>query len=193
MTRRYGQYVYNFQTKPTKHGSFIGGLLSSEENRGIYCTRYPVSLKSTTLTSEAVEDKRTIQPVLWVHLVYVSKRISKGWHQIRIIKVAVDSLNLAICKASSIPSIRNTMDSYQEAYIFFHNSLILQHAIKCKFPTAKKKRLVNCAVQGGLKGIQLLRQFSIFLFFLCYHVEALNGKCYPSSCELLHPDGNNWK
>ena len=54
------------------------------------------------------------------------------------------SLNLVICKASAITSVRNMFDSCQHAFLFFHNSPKRQRFFEltietfCPIPTKKK-------------------------------------------------------
>lgn len=103
------------------------------------------------------------------------------------------SLNFVICKASTIPAVRNMFDSCQLAYLFFHNSLkrqrFLESVIAYSCPTAKKVKIKGLC---QTRWVERHSTFDTVYELYPYIVQTWDEMCCPSDCEALYPDGLKW-
>ena len=105
---------------------------------------------------------------------------------------------LAQFKFGHIPLITNSssnvMDSYQQAFLFFHNSPkrqhFLEHIINCFCLSASRTKI------SGLCKTRWVKRHNTFTTIpelYPYTVKTCDQICYLSDDDEIYPEGNSWK
>ena len=94
------------------------------------------------------------------------------------------SLNLVICKASAITSVRNMFDGCQQAFLFFHNSPKRQRffelVIESFCPTPTKKKIKGLC---QTRWVERHSTFDTILDLYPYLMQTWEEICCPSNCD----------
>ena len=103
------------------------------------------------------------------------------------------SLNLVICHACKIVSIRNMMDSCKELFAFFDNSpkreKFLDKIIDSLSAETKKRELKDLC---KTRWVERHSTFETLYELYEYIVIPLNEMCHPSNDESIYPDNECW-
>ena len=123
--------------------------------------------------------------------------------QAHIKKIALDadyqgcclhSLNLVICKTSTITYVRNMFDSCQQAFLFFHNSpkrqRFLELVIEPFCPMLAKKKIKGLC---QTRWVERHATFDTIFDLYTYLMRTWEEICSPSNCDQLYSNSRwNW-